>query len=124
MRVSCWTNALRDADEDVRAEATTLMGKLNESEWAIPLLLPNLQDEAALVRKNAALSLMKLENPSVIGQLQQCMETGATRRRCGAQTRCESAQPRRVNRSACVIHVMSHPWCSRRALHAQLRDEG
>ena len=69
------TNALRDADEDVRAEATTLMGKLNESEWAIPLLLPNLQDEAALVRKNAALSLMKLEDPSVISQLQMCMET-------------------------------------------------
>ena len=69
------TNALRDTDEDVRAEATTLMGKLNESEWATPLLLPNLQDEAALVRKNAALSLMKLEDPSVIGQLQQCIET-------------------------------------------------
>ena len=51
------------------------MGKLNESEWATPLLLPNLRDEAALVRKNAALSLMKLEDPSVIGQLQQCMET-------------------------------------------------
>ena len=51
------------------------MGKLNESEWATPLLLPNLQDEAALVRKNAALSLMKLEDPSVIGLLQQCMET-------------------------------------------------
>ena len=69
------TNALRDPDEDVRAEATTLMGKLNESEWATPLLLPNLQDEAALVRKNAALSLMKLEDPSVISQLQQCIET-------------------------------------------------
>ena len=36
MRVNC-SNALKDPDEDVRAEATTLMGKLNESEWATPL---------------------------------------------------------------------------------------
>jgi bilin biosynthesis protein len=69
------TDALQDPDDEVRAEATTLMGKLNESEWATPLLLPNLRDQAPLVRKNAALSLMKLEDPSVIAQLQECMET-------------------------------------------------
>lgn len=70
-------NALDDTDEEVRAEATTLMGKLNESEWAAPLLLPKLHDQSPLVRRNAALSLMKLENPSVIPELESCLKTEA-----------------------------------------------
>ncbi len=65
------TNALQDDDEEVRAEATTLMGKLNDSQWALPLLQPNLNDESALVRKNAALSLMKLEDPRAINALSE-----------------------------------------------------
>ena len=47
------------------------MGKLNESEWAVPLLLPNLDDQSPLVRKNTALSLMKLENSDALEALQQ-----------------------------------------------------
>ena len=65
------TGALNDEDEEVRAEASTLMGKLNDSQWALPLLLPNLDDASALVRKNAALSLMKLEDPAAIQALER-----------------------------------------------------
>ena len=68
------TDALKDEDEDVRAEASTLMGKLNDSQWALPLLLPNLNDGSALVRKNAALSLMKLEDPTAIKALESRCE--------------------------------------------------
>ena len=63
-------DALKDEDEEVRAEASTLMGKLNDSQWALPLLLPNLNDGSSLVRKNAALSLMKLEDPTAIQALE------------------------------------------------------
>ena len=69
------TDALNDGDEEVRAEASTLMGKLNESHWALPLLLPKLNDESPLVRKNTALSLMKLEDPSAIQALEMQSET-------------------------------------------------
>ena len=65
-------NGLNDEDEEVRAEATTLMGKLNDSNWAVPLVLPNLRDGSPLVRKNAALSLMKLEDAAVIPELERC----------------------------------------------------
>lgn len=53
--------ALSDHHVDVRAEATTLLGKLHDSCWATPHLIPLLDDEAGQVRKNAALSLMKLQ---------------------------------------------------------------
>ena len=62
-------NALSDENEEVRAEATTLMGKLNDSSWAVPLVVPNLGDASPLVRKNAALALMKLEDPVAIPEL-------------------------------------------------------
>ena len=68
------TDALKDEDEEVRAEASTLMGKLNDSQWALPLLLPNLNDGSPLVRKNAALSLMKLEDPAAIQALESRFE--------------------------------------------------
>lgn len=64
------TDALNDDDEEVRAEANTVMGKLNDSQWALPLLLPKLDDDSSLVRKNAALSLMKLEDPAAIQALE------------------------------------------------------
>jgi len=53
-------NALQDVDTDVRAEAATLLGKLHNPDWAAPLLEPLLADHQGQVRKNAALSLMKL----------------------------------------------------------------
>ena len=71
------TEALKDGDEEVRAEASTLMGKLNDSQWALPLLMPKLNDDSPLVRKNTALSLMKLEDPSAIQALERVYETEA-----------------------------------------------
>ena len=53
-------DALQDVDTDVRAEAATLLGKLHNPDWAAPLLEPLLADPQGQVRKNAALSLMKL----------------------------------------------------------------
>jgi len=52
--------ALSDIDADVRAEAATLLGKLHDPDWAAPQLEPLLIDAVGQVRKNAALSLMKL----------------------------------------------------------------
>ncbi|WP_094555056.1 HEAT repeat domain-containing protein [Synechococcus sp. 1G10] len=52
--------ALGDSAELVRAEAVILLGKLHEPTWATPLLKPLLGDNSAQVRKNTALSLMKL----------------------------------------------------------------
>ena len=69
------TDALNDDDDEVRAEASTMMGKLNDSQWALPLLVPNLNDASALVRKNAALSLMKLEDPAAIEALEKVQAT-------------------------------------------------
>ena len=51
------------------------MGKLNDSSWAVPLVAPNLRDASPLVRKNAALALMKLEDPAAIPELERCSET-------------------------------------------------
>jgi bilin biosynthesis protein len=53
---------LNDSDRDVRAEAATLLGKLHNPDWATPLLEPMLADPEGQVRKNAALSLMKLQS--------------------------------------------------------------
>ena len=68
-------NALSDENDEVRAEATTLMGKLNDSSWAVPLVVPNLGDASPLVRKNAALALMKLEDPVAIPELARHQES-------------------------------------------------
>ena len=67
-------NALKDPEEEVRAEATTLLGKLHDTNWGAPLLLPMLSDQDAQVRKNAALSLMKLRDPQVISRLRTELE--------------------------------------------------
>ncbi|MGB1417389.1 MAG: HEAT repeat domain-containing protein [Synechococcus sp.] len=61
--------ALKDVDIDVRAEAATLLGKLHNPDWAAPLLEPLLNDQAGQVRKNAALSLMKLRATQSIAAL-------------------------------------------------------
>jgi len=69
--------ALGDSTELVRAEAATLLGKLHEPLWATPLLKPMLSDGSAQVRKNAALSLMKLRAVDAISELETAadMET-------------------------------------------------
>ncbi len=60
--------ALDDVSADVRAEAVTLIGKSYDAEDVETLLLNKLNDEDAQVRKNTALSLMKLD---AIGAIQQ-----------------------------------------------------
>ena len=54
--------ALNDEADEVRAKASTLLGKLHDSAWAEPLLSPRLRDPVAQVRKNAALALMDFIN--------------------------------------------------------------
>ena len=60
--------ALEDVSADVRAEAVTLIGKSCDAEDVETLLLKKLSDEDTQVRKNTALSLMKLD---AIGSIQQ-----------------------------------------------------
>ena len=61
--------ALVDPASDVRAEATILLGKLHEPSWAQPMLLARLDDLHPQVRKNAALSLMKLKATETLNEL-------------------------------------------------------
>ena len=60
--------ALDDSSAEVRAEAVTLIGKSCDAEDVETLLLKKLSDEDTQVRKNTALSLMKLD---AIGSIQQ-----------------------------------------------------
>ena len=64
-------NSLIDSCSEIRAEAATLLGKLEDSDWAEPLLIPALSDTDSWVRKNSALSLMKLKSQASIPFLQE-----------------------------------------------------
>ncbi|WP_320668257.1 HEAT repeat domain-containing protein [Prochlorococcus sp. MIT 1307] len=68
-------NALEDPAIEVRAAATTLMGKLDDPLWARPLLIKRLADPNPGVRKNAALSLMKLKASDAINELKKIYRT-------------------------------------------------
>ena len=61
--------ALDDVSAEVRAEAVTLIGKSCDAEDVEILLLKKLRDENTQVRKNTALSLMKLDALGAIQQL-------------------------------------------------------
>ena len=63
--------ALNDSCSEIRAEAVTLLGKLEDTIWAEPMLLPALSDPDTWVRKNSALSLMKLGVKSSIPRLEE-----------------------------------------------------
>ncbi len=52
--------AINDPSPQVRVEAASLLGQLQQPDWAEEALINKLKDEEPLVRKNAALSLMKL----------------------------------------------------------------
>ena len=67
-------SALKDVNQEVRAEAATLLGKLQDPEEATPLLCSSLEDTCPQVRKNAALSLMKLEAEDALEALNQALE--------------------------------------------------
>ena len=64
-------NALSDSYAEIRAEAATLLGKLDDTKTAEPLLISLLSDPDIWVRKNSALSLMKLRATSSIPALQE-----------------------------------------------------
>jgi bilin biosynthesis protein len=64
-------NALSDSCAEIRAEAATLLGKLDDTKTAEPLLISLLSDPDIWVRKNSALSLMKLRTASSIPALQE-----------------------------------------------------
>ena len=55
-------NALKDPNSEVRAEAATIVGKSMDQEEAANQLHELLRDENDQVRKNTALSLMKMES--------------------------------------------------------------
>ncbi len=62
---------LEDPYKDVRYAATTLLGKLDEKLWAMPLLIEKLNDKDPDVRKSSALSLMKLKAIEAIEQIKK-----------------------------------------------------
>ena len=63
-------DALSDKSSDVRAEASTLLGKLDNAELAKEKLEEKLNDESSQVRKNSALSLMRLKSTGSLQYLQ------------------------------------------------------
>ncbi|QNI57467.1 putative phycoerythrin:phycoerythrobilin lyase [Synechococcus sp. BIOS-U3-1] len=58
--------ALSDSCSEIRSEAVTLIGNLEDAEWGESFLVKALSDSDSWVRKNSALSLMKLECTSSI----------------------------------------------------------
>ena len=66
-------NALRDPESEVRAEAATIVGKSMDQEVAADLLHKLLQDNNEQVRKNTALSLMKMESTVSIDVLERAI---------------------------------------------------
>ena len=67
-------NALSDSCAEIRAEAATFLGNLDDTKLAAPLLIPLLSDADAWVRKNSALSLMKMRAIEAIKPLKDRME--------------------------------------------------
>ena len=67
--------SLLDSCAEIRSEAVILLGNLEDSEWTLPLLSSALSDQESLVRKNTALSLMKLGCSSSIPNLQTQLES-------------------------------------------------
>ena len=66
--------AMDDECSEVRAEAVTLMGKSCDAEDVQHLLIEKLSDDDAQVRKNSALSLMKLTAHGAIQGLSKAAE--------------------------------------------------
>ncbi len=66
--------ALSDSCSEIRSEAVTLIGNLEDPEWGESFLVKALSDSDSWVRKNSALSLMKLECTASIPTLVQSSE--------------------------------------------------
>ena len=65
------SNASKDDDSEIRAEVATLLGAMEDVDWAKPLLISNLDDPDSWVRKNSALSLIKLNAKEAIAPLEE-----------------------------------------------------
>ena len=70
-------NALSDQDSEVRAEAATIVGKSMDYEEVAKHLHKLLKDEYSQVRKNAALSLMKMDSVVSINDIEQSIQKEA-----------------------------------------------
>ena len=66
-------NALKDSNSEVRAEAATIIGKSMDQEEAANQLHELLRDENDQVRKNTALSLMKMESVISIDSIENAI---------------------------------------------------
>ena len=67
--------AVDDESNEVRAEAVTLIGKSCDAEDVQDLLIKKLSDEDPQVRKNTALSLMKLTAYQALKRLTDAANT-------------------------------------------------
>ena len=68
-------NALKDPNSEVRAEAATIVGKTMDQEEAANQLHELLEDKNNQVRKNTALSLMKMESVISINTINQAINS-------------------------------------------------
>ena len=68
-------NALKDPNSEVRAEAATIVGKSMDQEEAANQLHELLEDKNDQVRKNTALSLMKMESVISINTIDQAINS-------------------------------------------------
>ena len=68
-------NALKDPNSEVRAEAATIVGKTMDQEEAANQLHELLEDKNNQVRKNTALSLMKMESVISIDTIDQAIHS-------------------------------------------------
>tara|TARA_Y100001968_G_C19448894_1_gene767156 strand:- start:2444 stop:3313 length:870 start_codon:yes stop_codon:yes gene_type:complete len=67
--------SLNDPSFEVRAEATTLLGDIEDPKWAAPYLRNQLNDESKQVRIKASLAIMKLKLRNEIGLLKNKLNT-------------------------------------------------
>lgn len=67
------TNAINDLSDDVQIEAIKLMGLLDDQNWDLNLIGEKLNSNNPQVRKQSALSLMKLHAISQIQNLRQSL---------------------------------------------------
>tara|TARA_Y100001968_G_scaffold329536_1_gene379107 strand:- start:113 stop:1036 length:924 start_codon:yes stop_codon:yes gene_type:complete len=62
-------SALNDSCENVRSEAIILVGKFTNSKLAETLIIPKLEDSSIEVKKNAALTLMRMNSKEGLSAL-------------------------------------------------------
>ena len=68
-------NALKDKYPNVRAEATLILSKLSNVEYAMKILFKTLKDPSPEVRINSALALIKLKSDKAIHAIESCLKS-------------------------------------------------